>query len=153
MPGAGAQLAGWGGDFIRDVVEAAGLQPPELGIPRPVIVNTIHILETEPSIGASLSQAKRQALSGASGSSGGSNELALATDIVLDTFESAALLRLEEGMRIGEVDLFGVYRIPIDIELPQAAIDEVMATARAGAGRLRGALRSSAAPSGWSRWE
>ena len=153
VPGVGGELADWAGALVRDVVEAAGLGPASLSIPRPRIVNTAHILETEPSIGAGIVDAKTQVLAGSSAAAGGVSELERVVDLSLAGFQSALIDRLEDGLRVGEVDLFGVYRIPLEVELPDAVVERISASVDGIAIRAREAIFASARAAPRRRWE
>lgn len=153
VPGVGGELSGWAGTLIRDVVDAAGFGPASLSIPRPRIVNTGHILATEPSIGTGIAEAKARILSDSSASAGGVGEIERIVEVALSGFQATLVDRLEEGLRVGEVDLFGVYRIPIDVDLPEWVIQEVVASVDGIAGRARAALRASVESPEGRRWE
>lgn len=152
VPGTGELASGWAGGFIRDLIEAAGLEPPDLRVPRPVLTNTLEILESDDSIGMSLAQVKRSAMQGDSGRAGGSDELAMVSDIVIDSFTRMTREALDATMLVGEVDLFGVYRIPIEVTIPPPVRDLMASGVGSVADGLRASLRSGY-PSGWARWE
>lgn len=153
VPGIGGELSGWAGTLIGDVVDAAGFGSASLSIPRPRIVNTGHILATEPSIGAGIAEAKARILTDSSASAGSVGEFERIVEVALAGFQAMLVDRLAEGLRIGEVDLFGVYRIPVDVELPEEVIEALVASIDGITDRARSAfLVSTESPEG-GRWE
>jgi hypothetical protein len=114
-------LAAWAEDTLRETIEVLGLQGAELGTPKPVLVNTLHVARaSQTAVGDGLVQAK-EAYTALPGSGSGS-----LLSSALDGLFGLAGQRSAE-LSGGEITVFtisfgdawGMPQIPISIALPE----------------------------------
>ena len=114
-------LGTWAANAFSDVVESLGLSPVELGSPKPVLVNSAHVLAADSSnFSSALLSAKEKSI-----------ELGREADAdlfssALSVFEASsldALANLEGGIEIAVIEPFGSGgpSIPLTIALPPSA--------------------------------
>ena len=136
-------LGSWAADLMRDVMEGVGLQPAELNVLKPVLVNTGHVAALgEDSFSVSFSEAKARALSVSSSSTD------LFTALVDGVEEEAFSLveKLEGGVVVARIEFpVGDLSIPITLALPSGVadaaggfLDECFAAVRSLAGSVTG---------------
>ncbi|MDR0350234.1 MAG: hypothetical protein LBH64_01630, partial [Coriobacteriales bacterium] len=115
-------LASWAEDALGEAIEAVGLQEIDIDTPKPLLVNSMHVLRRSNSVGAAGLVHAKEALSALPAGRGRS----LATDPIgslLEDLRAQGITRLE-----GEFTLFtisfgdapGMPQIPITVKLPSA---------------------------------
>ncbi|MDR2108554.1 MAG: hypothetical protein LBP28_03725, partial [Coriobacteriales bacterium] len=118
-------LAAWAEDTLRETIEALGLQGVDLGTPKPVIVNTLHVARaSETVVGDALVNIK-QGYSALPGSGSGSL-FGSVVDGLLDAAEQQGGALLESEFTVFTIrfgDAFGLPQIPVKISLPQSVVE------------------------------
>jgi hypothetical protein len=118
-------LASWCEGALREAIEAVGLEEVELETPKPLLVNSIHVLRSSGSSAAAALVRVKEALS----SLPGAGRSSLATDplgslLVEVRRRSAAQLEGEFTLfTISFGDAPGLPRIPVKVALPPAVVD------------------------------
>jgi hypothetical protein len=118
-------LASWAERALREAIEAVGLQGAALGIPKPVIVNSIHVLRASDSTAASGLVSAKQAYSALPGSGSGSLMTTTVDGLLMEAREQVAQ-HLGEEITIFTIsfgDIPGLPRIPVKIALPPAVVE------------------------------
>jgi hypothetical protein len=118
-------LASWVESALREAIEAVGLQGVDMDTPKPVIVNSIHVLRNSDSPAAAGLVSAKEAYSALPGS--GSGNLATSTiDGLLMELEERSVRRLEGEITIFTIsfgDAPGLPQIPIRVTLPPAVVE------------------------------
>jgi hypothetical protein len=118
-------LASWAEDALTEAIEAVGLQGVDMSTPKPVIVNSIHVLRQSGSGAAAGLASAKEAYSALPGS--GSGSLATSTiDGLLVELRERSVRSLEGEITILTLsfgDLPGLPQIPIKVSLPPAVVE------------------------------
>lgn len=141
-------LGSWASDALVSFVESAGLQPAELGAPKPVVVNTAHVASADDSpFSQAYSQAQREAVS-EPGSSAGSLPSAFAG---LDASLVEGKGSLGTSFEIARVELFGSGgpAVWIDFAVPGQAVGTDAGLLSSAVSLLKGLSGSSAGKEQW----
>ncbi|MDR1082821.1 MAG: hypothetical protein LBL27_03010 [Coriobacteriales bacterium] len=130
-------LASWAEGALREAIEAVGLQGVDLDMPKPALVNSIHVLRSSDSAaGGGLASAK-EAYSALPGSGSGTLQASTIDGLLLELKERGAQ-SLESEITIFTIsfgDMPGMPQIPIKLALPAAVVEK-------GKGLLDDALSS-----------
>lgn len=143
-------LGTWAASAFSDVVDSLGLSPAKLDSPKPVLVNTAHVLAADASgFSSALLAAKEKCV--ALGDAAGADLFSTA----LSVFEASALEALdgfERGIEIAVIEPFGEAgpSIPLTIVLPPAVTS---AAGRAVQGSIDRMRTVYAQVGGVRRWE
>jgi hypothetical protein len=119
-------LASWAQDTLQETIEACGLQGVDLSAPKPVIVNSIHVIRAGDSEALAVLGQAKVAYSSLPGSGNGTAGDGL-LDGVLIEIEQQGTVFLENEFTVFTIsfgDLPGTPQIPIKIQLPAAAIEQ-----------------------------
>jgi hypothetical protein len=118
-------LASWAEDALTEAIEAVGLQGVDMDTPKPVIVNSIHVLRHSDSAAAAGLVSAKEAYSALPGS--GSGSLASSTiDGLLVELRERSVQSLEGEITVLTLsfgDLPGLPQIPIRVSLPPAVVE------------------------------
>lgn len=135
-------LSRWARDALADVVEALGLEGADLDTPRPLLVNTIHVLRASDAAPAAALLGVKEAYTSLGGSGSGTFG-----EMLVDGFTSAlasqATELLEQEFTIYEIsfgDMPGLPSIPITLHLPDSAVERGRAVIDSLAGNLNTSL-------------
>lgn len=118
-------LASWAEQTLRETIEAVGLQGVDLDTPKPVLINSIHVLRSSDSPAAAGLVAAKEAYSALPGSGSGT----LASSI-FDGLVAELRIRGEQQLE-SEITLFtisfgdapGLPQIPLKVALPPAVVE------------------------------
>ncbi|MDR1712568.1 MAG: hypothetical protein LBR39_00185 [Coriobacteriales bacterium] len=144
-------LASWAQDSLQHSIEACGLQGVDLSAPKPVLVNSIHVVNASDSelLGA-LGSAK-QSYSALPGSGSGSLAAGV-VDGVLVGVESAGAEYLEGEITIYTLrfgDVAGAPEIPIRIKLPPQAVEAGRSILRSATDGVRSLFGGGSGAQAW----
>jgi hypothetical protein len=118
-------LASWAEAVLREAIEAVGLQGVDMDTPKPLIVNSIHVLRSSDSAAAAGLVSVKEAYSALPGA--GSGNLATSTiDGLLIELKERSVQQLEGEFTIFTIsfgDMPGLPEIPIKAALPPAAVE------------------------------
>jgi tetratricopeptide (TPR) repeat protein len=130
-------LASWAEGALQEAIEAVGLQGAKLGTPKPLLVNSVHVLRASDSVAAEAFLTAKEAYSALPGP--GSGTLVSSTvDGLLMELREQGTQRLESEITLFTIsfgDVPGLPQIPIKVALPPAVVE-------AGKGLLDDALSS-----------
>ena len=124
----------WGAKEFSQFMESLGLQPAKLDAPKPVLVNTGHVLQAdEGEFSARLLSVKRVA-SGLTGDNLFEGVIGLAEGNAL-----AGIAGVDDEITIAEIEIAGegAPKIPIVITLPEGVRDDASGMVSSVANRLR----------------
>ena len=130
-----SRLGLWSSKEFARTMESLGLQPVELDAPKPVLVNTAHVLNADGSqFSARLLRVKRTAAS-LSGDNLLEGAIGIAEDRALQAVDD-----LDREVTIAEIEIAGegAPSIPITITLPDSVRDEAKSLVSSVADWLRG---------------
>ena len=134
-------LAGWAEAALAEAIKAAGLQGVDISTPKPVLVNSMHVIRTSDSAALNMLGSAKEIYSSVPGS--GSGTLAESTiDSLLLEVEMQGSALLDEEITIYTIsfgDLPGLPTIPIRISLPP----QVAAKGKGMLSNLASSLRSA----------
>jgi hypothetical protein len=115
-------LASWAENALREAIEAVGLQGAQLGTPKPLLVNSIHVLRASDSAVANGLISAKEVYSALPGP--GSGTLATSTiDGLVMELRQQGVQKLEGEFTLFTIsfgDLPGIPKIPIKVALPPA---------------------------------
>lgn len=143
-------LGTWAASAFSDVVDSLGLSPAKLDSPKPVLVNTAHVLAADASgFSSALLAAKEKCV--ALGDAAGADLFSTA----LSVFEASALEALdgfERGIEIAVIEPFGETgpSIPLTIVLPPAVTSSAGRAVQGSIDRMRTVYAQAG---GVRRWE
>jgi len=118
-------LSQWAKRALAETIEALGLQGADLDTPRPLLVNSIHVLRASDSVPATAIRTVKEGYFMIGGSGSGSIGQAL-VDGMTSTFAGNASQFIESEFVIYEItfgDIPGLPRIPITLRLPNSVVE------------------------------
>ena len=118
-------LASWAQKTLQETIEGFGLQGVKLSAPKPVVVNSIHVIDAGDSQALSAIGKAKQGYSSIPGSGSGTLMDGVTEGLMVE-IENQGDAFLESEFTIYTIsfgDFPGVPEIPIKIKLPQMAID------------------------------
>jgi hypothetical protein len=118
-------LASWAERALREAIEAVGLQGVDLGTPKPLVVNSIHVLRSSDSIVAGGLVTAKETYSSLPGSGSGTLQASVVDGLLLELKErgSQALESEITVFTISFGDMPGLPQIPIKLALPPAVVE------------------------------
>jgi hypothetical protein len=119
-------LASWAEDALREAIGAVGLEGADLDVPKPVLVNSTHVLRNSDSTAASGLASAKEAYSSLPGSGSGTLETYVFNGLLMEAQERTAQ-HLEQEITIFTLsfgDLPGLPQIPIKIALPPTVVEK-----------------------------
>jgi hypothetical protein len=137
-------LASWAERALREAIEAVGLQGVDLGTPKPLVVNSIHVLRSSDSAVAGGLVMAKEAYSSLPGSGSGTLQASVVDGLLLELRErgSQALESEITVFTISFGDMPGLPQIPIKLALPPTVVergkgllDEMLSSLSASGGR------------------
>jgi hypothetical protein len=132
-------LASWAQSAIQETIEAFGLQGVDLSSPKPVIVNSIHVINASDSQALAILGNAKQAYSSIPGSGSGSLSNAVVDGLLVEVRQQGSAM-LESEITIYTIsfgDFPGAPSIPIRVKLPPAAVERGESLLDAGLEQLR----------------
>lgn len=144
-------LASWAQSTLQAAIEACGLQGVNLSAPKPVIVNSIHVIRAGDSQAlAALGQAK-ESYSSLPGSGNGSIGTGLLDGLLVEIGEQGGeLLKTEIVlMTISFGDGAGAPQIPLRVKLPAATVEQGRGFLGSGLDRVRSLLGGGGSNAIW----
>jgi hypothetical protein len=136
-------LANWAEEALTEAIEATGLQGVELSTPKPVLVNSMHVIQAGDSPALDLLGSAKGAYSSLPGSGSGSLSESIFDGLLLEVEQRGGALLDDEitiyTIRFG--DLPGLPQIPIKVTLPPQVAER-------GKGLLSSAIASLGAALG-----
>lgn len=134
-------LSRWARDALAETVEAVGLQGAELDTPRPLVVNSIHVLRASDAAPARALLAAKETYTSSRGSGSGTLDTALVEGLAGALADQVPEL-LQGELTLYEIsfgDDLGLPRIPLTLRLPdglvargQALVDGVESSISSG---------------------
>jgi hypothetical protein len=118
-------LSSWAEEALREAIEAVGLQGVDLDTPKPVVVNSIHILRASDSSAASALLTAKEVYSALPGSGSGTLAQSAVEGLVLE-LKTQAVQHLESEIVIFTIsfgDFPGLPKIPVKVALPPAVVE------------------------------
>lgn len=119
-------LSRWAQTALSDTVKALGLEGADLDTPKPVLVNSIHVLRASNAKPAQTLLSAKEAYASIGGSSSGTIRSALVQGFTSTLAKSGSEL-LEKEFVLYEIsfgDTLGLPRIPITIRLPDGVVEQ-----------------------------
>ncbi|MDR3037191.1 MAG: hypothetical protein LBU31_02110 [Coriobacteriales bacterium] len=135
-------LASWAEAALRDIIEALGLQGVDLSAPKPVVVNSIHVIRAGDSAALDLIGQAKEAYSSLPGSGSGTVNGALVDGLLVEIGQRGSSL-LEDEITLYTIsfgDLPGLPQIPIKVKLPQAVVTQGRSLLDSGLDQVRSLL-------------
>jgi len=133
-------LASWAESALRETIEAVGLQGVDLSTPKPVLVNSMHVLRSSDSAAANVLAKAKEGYSSLPGSASGSLGSAL-VDGLFGELENQGTEFLDSEFTLFTIsfgDIPGLPSIPIKISLPSFLAD----AGKSALGETRSSLSS-----------
>jgi hypothetical protein len=118
-------LASWAERALREAIEAVGLQGIDLGTPKPLVVNSIHVLRSGDSAVVGGLVAAKEAYSSTPGPGSGTLQASVADGLLLELKERGSQV-LESEITVFTIsfgDMPGLPQIPIKLALPPAVVE------------------------------
>ncbi|MDR1185362.1 MAG: hypothetical protein LBK67_11295 [Coriobacteriales bacterium] len=118
-------LASWAERTMREAIEAVGLQGVDMGTPKPLVVNSIHVLRSSNSAGAEGLVIAKEAYSSLPGSGSGTLQASVVDGLLLELKERGSQA-LESEITIFTIsfgDMPGLPQIPIKLALPSTVVE------------------------------
>lgn len=143
-----SKLGDWASSRLEEMVISVGLEPADLSSPKPVLINSEHVLSMgEDSFSAKLLSVKHFA---STSLLAGGNIFGDALDGIEES-GSRFLDEFSQGFEIASIEIFeGAITIPITITLPGFIADEARNLFSSGIESLR---NLAATVTGWRQWE
>jgi hypothetical protein len=145
-------LASWAQDALQETIEAFGLQGVDLSVPKPVVVNSIHVIRAGDSEALKLIGKAKEVYSSVPGSGSGTIEDDFVDSLLVEV-ENQGSEFLGSEITITTIsfgDMPGAPQIPIRIRLPDHAVEQGKGLLSAGINELRSLLGGG---SGGTVWE
>ena len=132
--GSESRLGLWGSAQFAELMESVGLQPAELGAPKPVLVNTGHVLEADGSAFSARLLSVKRAASGLMGNNLLEGAIGMAQGQALSVLQD-----FDGTVTIAEIEILGPGSpaVPITLTLPASAQEDGMQLVDAVAEHLR----------------
>jgi hypothetical protein len=119
-------LASWAEGALREAIGAVGLEGADLAVPKPVLVNSVHVLRSSGSTAALGLASAKEAYASLPGSGSGTLETYVINGLLTEAQERTAQY-LEREITIFTIsfgDLPGLPQIPIKIALPPTVVEK-----------------------------
>ncbi len=144
-------LSRWAGAALAQTVQALGLQGADLSTPKPVLVNSIHVLRASEIAPARALLSAKEAYSSLAGSGSGTIGEALVEGLTGALADRSSEL-LESEFTLFEIsfgDIPGLPSIPIKLRLPDSAIERGKNLVDDAAGGIRSSLGGGGGSAVW----
>jgi hypothetical protein len=118
-------LALWAEAVLEETIEAVGLQGADLGTPKPVLVNSTHVLRASDSTAAEGLMSVKEAYFALPGSGSGTLAASVVDGLLIE-LKQQSVQRLESEITLLTVsfgDMPGMPQVPIKVALPPAVIE------------------------------
>ena len=132
-------LASWAQNALQETIEAFGLQGVDLSSPKPLIVNSIHVVNVSDSQALALLGSAKQAYSSIPGSGSGSLDDAIIDGLLVEVQQQGNTM-LDSEITIYTIsfgDFPGSPSIPIKVKLPPAVVERGRSLLNDGLSQLR----------------
>lgn len=145
-------LASWAQDTLQETIEAFGLQGVDLSAPKPVVVNSIHVIRAGDSQALSLLGQAKEAYSSIPGSGSGTITDGIVDGLLVEVEKQGSEFLDSEItlITISFGDMPGLPQIPVKIRLPSQVVDQGKGLLGSGINQLRSLLGGG---SGGAVWE
>ncbi|MDR3315195.1 MAG: hypothetical protein LBS98_01715 [Coriobacteriales bacterium] len=143
-------LASWAEEALQSSIEAAGLQGVDLAAPKPVLVNSIHVIRAGDSEALQLLGNAKEAYSSIPGDGTGGVE-GVVDGIIVEVEQGGAVF-LESEITIYTIrfsDIPGSPGIPIKVKLPSSVVEWGKNLLTQGLNQLRGLLGGGSPVRAW----
>lgn len=135
-------LASWAQDTLQETIEAFGLQGVDLSAPKPVVVNSIHVIRAGDSQALALVGQAKEAYSSIPGSGSGTLTDGIVDGLLIEVEKQGSELLGDEItlVTISFGDMPGLPQIPVKVRLPSQVVEQGTGLLGSGINQLRSLL-------------